>query len=301
MEKINGGMSNDVFKYKNLLFKFYNYSQLKLNYNWEQTIQMKFYSLGLNTPRIYQSIEVDGKLIGRIEQFIESNPITIDEFRCNIKSCANILKQIHEISLEGLGITSFDFFDYINLWENNVLELKSFDLDYQILNDYDHILKLGQLVKNKINEMCKLLAIPKVVSHNDFQQLNLLIDSSGKWYIIDFEYSSLNYPFYDIANYFAECSFNNIELKYYPELYPSKESRYLFYSYYFNLSLNLSLNNNENFEQIDELVKEFSKLVDYTWFIWSVIKYHDSKSTDYLKYGLIRKTNFIKLTTEYKN
>ncbi len=306
MEKINGGLSNDVFKYKNLLFKFYNYSQLKLNYNWEQTIQTKLYSTGLNTPKIHQSIEVDGKLIGRVEHFIDATPISINEFRHNYKNCASILKKIHETNLEGLSITNYgtldykledciksnnipDFFNYIDQWTNTVLDIKSQNLDYQILSEFDSVYQSGQIIKNNINKMCKELGTSKVISHNDFQQLNLLSDSNNNWYIIDFEYSSLNYPYYDIANYFAECALNNFELKYYPNLYPSKESRFKFYSYYFDLNEKL------DFEKIDGIIKEFAKLVEYTWFIWSVIKYHNSKSIDYLDYGLIRKNNFIKL------
>ena len=303
MEKINGGLSNDVFKYKNLIFKFYNYSQLKLNYNWEQTIQTKLYSLGLNTPKIHQSIEVDGKLIGRVEHFIDATPISINDFRNNYKNCACILKKIHETNLEGLLITNYgtldykledciksntiipgslrttmlltelkdapDFFNYIDQWSSTVLDIKSQNPDYQILNEFDSIYQSGQIIKNNIIKICKELDISKVISHNDFQQLNLLADSKNNWYIIDFEYSSLNYPYYDIANYFGQYETGAL-LKYH-------------------------LNEKLDFEKIDGIIKEFAKLVEYTWFVWSVIKYHNSKSIDYLDYGLIRKNIFIKL------
>ncbi len=282
MEKINGGLSNEVFKYKNLIFKFYNYSQLNLNYNWEQTIQTKCYLSGINTPKIHQPIIVNNKLFGRVEDFIESKTISLDDFKSKTKECATLLKQIHNISWEGLNDVPC-FFNYLNDWTKQVAELKSFD--YPILNDFEFIYKSGQEIINK----CKKIGGYQVISHNDFQQLNILADNfdNNKWYIIDFEYSSLNYPYYDIANYFAECAMNNFELKYYPEKYPGKNKRNDFYSCYYE--------SNQNFDHIDEIVIEFSKLVEYTWFIWSIIKYHNTKSSDYLDYGVIRKNNFIKL------
>ncbi len=282
MEKINGGLSNEVFKYKNLIFKFYNYSQLNLNYNWEQTIQTKCYQSKINTPKIHQPITVNNKLIGRVEDYIDSTTITLSDFRNKTKKCANLLKQIHSISWEGLTEVPC-FFNYLNEWSNQVYELKS--LDYPILNDWEIIYTKGQEIINR----CKEIGGSQVISHNDFQQLNILADNSDSniWYIIDFEYSSLNYSYYDIANYFAECAMDNFELKCYPEKYPEKNKRYEFYSCYYE--------SNQNFDHIDEIVIEFTKFVEYTWFIWSIIKYHNTKSSEYLDYGVIRKNNFIKL------
>jgi thiamine kinase-like enzyme len=41
-----------------------------------------------------------------------------------------------------------------------------------------------------------------VFSHNDMLANNILILSNGKVALIDFEYASFNFPFYDLANYF---------------------------------------------------------------------------------------------------
>jgi len=44
-----------------------------------------------------------------------------------------------------------------------------------------------------------------VFSHNDLLANNILIkNSNNKYVFIDYEYSTYNYPIYDIANYFNE-------------------------------------------------------------------------------------------------
>lgn len=289
MEKINGGLSNDVFKYKNIIIKFYNYSELELNYAWEEWIQNYLnHNQILLTPKIHQSIIADNKLMGRIEEFVESKPLEKTEFLSQTKKCAQILKKIHKLETKVLNfnLPIPDFFDYINQWEQIALALPPNELSHNIGQLYESVTKL----KTTIEETCEKYKIAKCVSHNDFQQLNLLVGSNSNWYLIDWEYSALNYPFYDIANYFAECAMNNNDLIWEDNLYPSIESRYNFYREYFD-----EIN---DFEHIEQIIQLFALLVEYVWFIWSVIKYNQTKSPDYLTYGLIRKNNFIKLSNK---
>jgi thiamine kinase-like enzyme len=228
--------------------------------------------------------------MGRIEEFINCDPINHEEFRNDIQSFACILRKLHQVKITDHTIYDKqvpDFFNYINQWEQVVLGLKM--ESNELTKNFEQIYQSGQKVKNNLIQICSQLGIEKTICHNDFQQLNLLVDKSNQKYLIDWEYSSLNYPYYDIANYFAECALNNTNLTRDENYYPSKEQRLNFYVNYFDEIPK------DNFEQIDHVIGLFAQLVEYVWFIWSIIKFSNSNSLDYLTYGLIRKNTFIKL------
>jgi thiamine kinase-like enzyme len=289
MEKITGGLSNEVFKYKDLIFKFYNYSLLELDYSFEEFVQKKLHEKFANVPEICQSICIDNKLIGRVEKFIKSTTVSKEHFISEFKIYANILNNIHSTNIDDYKEKVPKFLLYLNNWT-------------QILDNQINVTKLNfpqlKLDHNKIKEKAdeyitslllytSYMQLEMKLCHNDFQQLNVLVDSTNKFYVIDFEYASLNYIYYDIANYFAECALDNTELRYYPHLYPNKEKRCQFYKEYFN-----NLYPNNYYEQFDNLVLNFCPLVEYTWYVWAMIKLISTNSIDYLTYAKIRYKNF---------
>ena len=287
MEKITGGLSNELFKYKNLIFKFYNHSLLELDYSFEEKIQKKLYEKYANVPKIYQSIIVDDKLIGRIEKYIESVPITKEQFTSNYYVCANLLKSIHSTDIKSLGDSCPNFFIYLDNWMRVLDEKMSDDCLSDSLSEF-------KIIRHKANDYISQLLLftshmgfELSLCHNDFQQLNILADSANNYYLIDWEYSSLNYIYYDIANYFAECAFDNKELKYDKSQYPSKESRCQFYKEYFSNEYT-----EDYYLNFDFLVRNFVPLVEYGWYVWALVKYLDTKSIDYLTYSKIRLENF---------
>lgn len=304
MEKITGGMSNDVFKYKDLIFKFYNYSVLELNYSFEEFVQKKLYEKYKNVPEISQSIYVDGKLIGRVEKYIDSTPVTKSHFvaTANAHIYSKLLKSIHTTDITDFKDKSPYFFIYLDNWikicdeifSNNKF-VKEFDI-HKI--NYESIKENGNKYIEGLLEFISYMQFELCLSHNDFQQLNILVAKSNPndFYVIDFEYASLNYPYYDIANYFSECAFDNSAVTYDPTLYPTTESRYNFYKEYFK-----DINPNPIKSELDYIVMQFCPLVEYYWYIWAIIKYSHTKCTDYLVYGKIRETNFINKLDELKN
>ncbi len=289
MEKITGGLSNEVFKYKNLIFKFYNYSLLELDYSFEEFVQKKLYGKYANVPEICQSIRVDNKLIGRVEKFIKSTTVTKEHFTSDFKTYANILNKIHSIEIDYDGEKVPNFFSYLNNWIG-ILNNQITSISDQTNFNHDKIKEKADEYLAGLMLFISQMQFELKLCHNDFQQLNVLVDSNNKYYVIDFEYASLNYIYYDIANYFAECALDNTELKYHEHLYPSKESRCQFYKEYFNNS-----NPEDYYVQFDFLVLNFSPLVEYTWYVWAIIKYINTGSSDYLTYGKIRYDNFFNL------
>jgi len=295
MEKITGGLSNEVFKYKDLIFKFYNYSLLNLNYNFEESVQTKLYEKYSNVPEIYQSIKVDGKLIGRVEKYINSSNVSKEHFTSHFPTYAKLLHNIHSIDVNELEFQKENipnFFIHINNWMGLLDEhIKSNTIDIvQLIPDYNDINEKANKYIYGLGEFVSFMQLEMKLCHNDFQQLNILVDSSNKYYVIDFEYASLNYIYYDIANYFAECALDNAQLNYNHELYPNKEKRLEFYKEYFNNKYP-----NNYYDEFDFLVLQFCPLVEFTWFVWALLKYISTETSDYLTYGKIRLDNFIKL------
>jgi len=295
MEKINGGLSNEVFKFNNLIFKLYNYSLLELNYEFEEFIQTKLYHKYHNVPEIAQSIRVDGKLIGRVEKYINSSNVSKEHFTTHFPTYAKLLNNIHSIDVSEKEFQKGkipNFFIYINNWMCLLDEhIKSNTMNIiQLVPEYYNIKEKAEKYVYGLVEFATFMQMEMKLCHNDFQQLNILVDASNKFYVIDFEYASLNYIYYDIANYFAECALDNTQLKYNIKLYPSKEKRLDFYKEYFNNEYP-----NEYYEEFDFLVSQFCPLVEFTWFVWTILKYISTKSSDYLTYGKIRLDNFIKL------
>ena len=320
MEKIIGGLSNDVFKYNNLILKFYKHSNLNLNYEFEEFVQKKLYEKYHNVPKIYQSIIIDNKLVGRIEKYIESTNVTKEDFTSNICIYANLLKKIHNINITDINITEFDiniidfdinitdfdiniidfdiknlpnFFTCLNNW-TKILDNDNNDTHTYIFDDYRLIKEKAEEYISGLLMFLQHIGCKQVLCHNDFQQLNVLVDKENNYYVIDFEYASINYPYFDIANYFSECAFDNKAIKYDSSLYPNTEKRYQFYKEYFIDSPNILL-----FQEYDFIVLQFAPLVEYYWYIWSLLKYIQTKSIDYITYANIRKINFNNLINKY--
>ncbi len=299
MEKIIGGLSNDVFKYKNLIFKFYKNSLLQLDNNFEEQVQKKLFEKFANVPEIVQSIIADGKLIGRIEKYIESTTVTKEHFMTEWAIYAKLLVQIHSTNINQLQSPP-NFFLYLEKW-TQILDKQMESLEHEHTELFNNFKIIKEKADKYILELLMFanhMSMELVLCHNDFQQLNILVDSSNLYYIIDFEYASLNYLYYDIANYFAECAFDNSQLKYDNSKYPNINTRCKFYKEYF-----YHKHSDDYYLQIDLLVNWFVPLVEYFWYIWSLIKYTDTKSQDYLTYGQIRYLNFINLLeqkTKYK-
>ena len=298
MEKITGGLSNEVFKYKNLIFKFYNYSLLCLDYNFEEFVQTKLYEKYSNVPKIYQSICIDGKLIGRVEKFINATNVSKEHFTSEFGVYAKLLNNIHSINVNELSSQNPvpNFFTYLTNWTGLLDEQISLNLTNinQLIPEYHMVKKKANKYLKELNQFISHMQLETKLCHNDFQQLNVLVDSSNKFYVIDFEYASLNYIYYDIANYFAEFALDNTELKYNNKSYPNKEKRLEFYKQYFT-DADVHARPTDYYEQFDELVLHFSPLVEYNWFIWALIKYTSTESIDYITYGKIRLENFLNL------
>lgn len=135
-----------------------------------------------------------------------------------------------------------------------------------------------------------------VFSHEDLQENNILQTQYGLRFI-DFEYASMDYQAYDIANYFCECMIDYcvIEYPFYSVSlsdYPTEWEQRLFCSIYLSEYL-------ESRIMLDDLavtrllsrVQRFTLVSHYLWTIWSVVRAPGGvtfNDFDFLHYGQAR-------------
>ena len=55
----------------------------------------------------------------------------------------------------------------------------------------------------------KFSDLPQVCSHNDLLAANWLCDSSGRLWLIDFEYAAVGDRFFDLANFSVNCGLSH--------------------------------------------------------------------------------------------
>ena len=159
-------------------------------------------------------------------------------------------------------------------------------------------------------------------THNDLCMANILLDQSqdDDPCIIDYEYGSINYTMYDIANFFCELCGGNENGVPDLELFPSKERQEEFLKeYVVERKRILQQNREEAVNKIDDVsellpqIKLFQMASNLIWGVWGVLQacgetnHHnfckktaslrlegeiDADSFDNLRYGMNRLRNY---------
>lgn len=176
----------------------------------------------------------------------------------NIKLVSSLMKKIHYS--DRTFSNTFHWQLELSKYEKLVSELKGdFFYDYFILKN-----KLIDYMGKHIN--CTIL----LPCHNDTVPENFILNSSGKAYLIDWEYSGMNDPDWDVAAYILESKLNkesilNLLLEYYGQ-YPAAE---------------------------EELkIKCYMIAQDLLWTVWALIRHYngdDFRDYCYFRYERFRK------------
>ncbi|MCS4536662.1 phosphotransferase [Mycoplasma sp. CSL7475-4] len=91
-----------------------------------------------------------------------------------------------------------------------------------------------QNIKNKIISNAKYLP-NDVVSHNDLNRANILLDKTNNIKIIDFEYASLNSKYFDIAYHCSDLDYNTEDEKKFIEIYRKNTEDYFDFDEYYRV------------------------------------------------------------------
>lgn len=219
--------------------------------------------LGLNVDVLAFDEEKGIKISKFIVDAETLNPTTAKKEE-NMKKVASSLRTLHNSKIEMKN--TFNVFEEIIKYENILDKIEG-----KYYEDYNEVRVKVMSLQNIMKDYGAKLT----PAHNDTVPENFVKDKEGKMYLIDWEYSGLNDPMWDVAAHSLECSFN-------------KEEEELFLSYYFNGEVTEE-------DRIRILINKICQ--DFLWAVWTLIKEH--KGDDFGTYGIDRynraKTNIEEL------
>ncbi|MGG5460747.1 phosphotransferase [Clostridium sp. B9] len=207
---------------------------------------------GIDAKILFFDEESGVKIAELIEGAETLNPATAKK-KENMELVVGALRTLHnsELPMEN----RFDVFEKIEDYENIVKKVNG-----TLFEDYDEtkerVLKLEETLKEYGMEIKPC--------HNDTVPENFVKDINERMFLIDWEYSGLNDPMWDLAAHSIECDF-------------SDDDEELFLDIYFNNLI-------EEKHKIRILIYKICQ--DFLWSIWTVLK--EAQGDDFGTYGIDR-------------
>ena len=198
----------------------------------------------------------------KVNEYIE-NATTFDAhyIKTKNKEVAEILQKVHGSGKELEG--EFKIFDEIKKYEN----LIQGEIKYAY---YDKIRDKVFGLQSHLEE----IGIDRKSCHIDLVPGNFIEDETGRVYLIDWEYSSMNDPMWDLAALFLESNYRK-----------SEEGD--FFKYYYSEKTPVSI----------AKIMIYKILQDFLWSLWTI--YKEEQGADFGSYGQDRYNRCLKNLKEY--
>lgn len=198
----------------------------------------------------------------KVNEYIE-NATTFDAhyIKTKNKEVAEILQKVHGSGKELEG--EFKIFDEIKKYE----DLIQGEIKYAY---YDKIRDKVFGLQSHLEE----IGIDKKSCHIDLVPENFIEDENGRVYLIDWEYSSMNDPMWDLAALFIESNYRK-----------SEEGD--FFKYYYSEKTPVSVSK----------IMIYKILQDFLWSLWTI--YKEEQGAEFGSYGQDRYNRCLKNLKEY--
>lgn len=198
----------------------------------------------------------------KVNEYIE-NATTFDAhyIKTKNKEVAEILQKVHGSGKELEG--EFKIFDEIKKYE----DLIQGEIKYAY---YDKIRDKVFGLQSHLEE----IGIDKKSCHIDLVPENFIEDENGRVYLIDWEYSSMNDPMWDLAALFIESNYRK-----------SEEGD--FFKYYYSEKTPVSISK----------IMIYKILQDFLWSLWTI--YKEEQGAEFGSYGQDRYNRCLKNLKEY--
>lgn len=198
----------------------------------------------------------------KVNEYIE-NAITFDAnyIKTKNKEVAGILQKVHGSGKELEG--EFKIFDEIKKYE----DLIQGEIKYAY---YDKIREKVFGLKAHLEE----IGIDRKSCHIDLVPENFIEDENGRVYLIDWEYSAMNDPMWDLAALFIESNYKK-----------SEEGE--FFKYYYSENTPVSV----------AKIMIYKILQDFLWSLWTI--YKEEQGAEFGSYGQDRYNRCLKNLKEY--
>ena len=258
-----GGMTNNNYLVettnRKFIVKFFGKGTDKLiNRIAEKNNLEKLRDLELDVENYIFDIEEGIK----VNEYIE-NAITFDAhyIKTKNKEVAGILQKVHGSGKELEG--EFKIFDEIKKYE----DLIQGEIKYAY---YDKIREKVFGLKAHLEE----IGIDRKSCHIDLVPENFIEDENGRVYLIDWEYSAMNDPMWDLAALFIESNYRK-----------SEEGE--FFKYYYSENTPVSV----------AKIMIYKILQDFLWSLWTI--YKEEQGAEFGSYGQDRYNRCLKNLKEY--
>ena len=198
----------------------------------------------------------------KVNEYIE-NAVTFDAhyIKTKNKEVAKILQKVHGSGKELEG--EFKIFDEIKKYE----DLIQGEIKYAY---YDKIRDKVFGLQSHLEE----IGIDRKSCHIDLVPENFIEDENGRVYLIDWEYSSMNDPMWDLAALFIESNYRK-----------SEEGD--FFKYYYSEKTPVSI----------AKIMIYKILQDFLWSLWTI--YKEEQGAEFGSYGQDRYNRCLKNLKEY--
>lgn len=263
VEKL-GGMTNNnylvVTTNKKYIVKFFGKGTEKLiNRQAEKHNLEKLRSLELDVENYIFDIDEGIKVNEYIE---DATTFDANYLKAKKEEIAKILQKVHGSGKELEG--EFRIFDEIEKYES----LIKGEIHYSY---YEKIRKKVFALREHLEE----LGLENKSCHTDLVPENFIEDKNGRIYLIDWEYSAMNDPMWDLAALFLESNFKK-----------SEEGE--FFKYYYSEKTPVSV----------AKIMIYKILQDFLWSLWTI--YKEENGADFGSYGRDRYDRCLKNLREYK-
>lgn len=220
--------------------------------------------MGINAPVLYFNKDTGIKLAEFIPNAETLNPATIQR-KSHLRQIASLYQRLHQSHVRFNN--DFNAFHEILKYENLVLNAHG-----KMYEGYEEVRDYVLSLENRLNE----LGIQLKPCHNDAVPENFIKNEEGRIYLIDWEYSGMNDPFWEFAALFLESDFEEENQEYF---------------------LNCYFDNNIPSEAREKILI-YEILQDILWAIWTVVK--EAQGDEFGSYGLDRFNRGLKLIKKLK-
>lgn len=254
-----GGMSNKNFKVTKGIHEYVlrvpgNGSDGMVVRSNEEQNSMQACKMGINPPVRYFNAETGIKLADFVKNAETLNGATVQR-TSNMKKIADIFKTLHHSHIR-FG-NEFNVFKEILNYEHLLEKAGG-----KMYDGYEPVREKVFMLEDYLNH----LGVSIKPCHNDLVAENFLKAEDGTIYLIDWEYSGMNDPMWDIAALFLENNF-------------TEENQDYFLNHYFD---------GKEPENARRKIFVYQILMDYLWTIWTCIK--EAQGDDFGTYGMDRYT-----------
>ncbi len=239
-----GGMTNHSYK---VVLK--NGEELLVRIPGEGTEEMINRSDERKSTELACELQIDSPLLyfgddgTKVMKFIHDPQEMSDEVmreRTNIMQAAKIFYRLHHSGVD-TGVR-FEVFEMAELYEKIIREN-----NVKLYDDYDYIKNTVMDIKASVDEQGMSTRVP---CHNDSLVGNWVLDGNDRLYLVDWEYSGMNEPMWDLSCLSIEAD------------YSEEDDDYLLESYYGRIALSAE-------------VKRFiaaKMYVDFLWTLWGLTR-----------------------------